>query len=103
MGNAKAMDGVAPVGSRLCVGDSASSARPEDRLGQASWADSLDVHESKAGSSRKGVLKTCERVALERTGMLAHFRDPVGSGVIFIGEGRGALKLGRKYQSTADL
>ena len=48
------------------------------------------VHESKAGSSRKGVLKTRDRVALERTGMLAHFREPVGSGVISIGEGRGA-------------
>lgn len=82
---------MAPVGIRLCVGDLASSARPWNWSGQVLWVDSLDVHESKAGSSRNGVLKICERVALERTEMLAHFRDLVGSGVISIGEGRGAL------------
>ena len=83
-----------PVGCGLGVGDSASSARPKDGWGRFHGQTRCDVHESKAGSSRKSVLKTRDRVALERTGMLAHFRDLVGSGVISIGEGRGALQLG---------
>ena len=41
VGSAKAMDRVAPICNRLCVGDSASSARPEDWSGQVSWADLL--------------------------------------------------------------
>ena len=46
------------------MGDLASSVRPEYWLGQVSWADSLDVHESKAGSGRKCVRKARGGAAL---------------------------------------